>query len=272
MLEATMAVGDRVTVTGDGVNLRAGATTNSQAVTVCARGTLATVVSEETGWTRIKLDSGQSGYMASQYLAPVQAAPTVGGYLGSVTVDNVTPMFPQTPRANIASNLPFVGDGLNACTLNDRQMLLMALGTIRAETAGFMPISEYVSKYNTSPGGQPFDLYDPPSQIAKNLGNTEPGDGARFKGRGYVQLTGRYNYTRIGKQIGKDLVSDPDLANDQAVAGLILAQFLKNSEAAIRQALAANDLAKARRLVNGGSYGLDAFEAAYNTGLTTLPV
>jgi predicted chitinase len=46
---------------------------------------------------------------------------------------------------------------------------------------------------------------------AKRLGNTEKGDGARFKGRGYLQITGRDNYTRIGKRIGVDLAKNPEL-------------------------------------------------------------
>ena len=54
-------------------------------------------------------------------------------------------------------------------------------------------------------------------------------------------------------------------------AARILAQFLKNNESAIRAALKNRDLAKARKLVNGGSHGLEAFEDAYNIGLTSLP-
>ena len=41
----------------------------------------------------------------------------------------------------------------------DKSMVLMALGTIRAETGVFLPIDEGTSKFNTSPGGHPFDLY-----------------------------------------------------------------------------------------------------------------
>lgn len=48
----------------------------------------------------------------------------------------------------------------------------------------------------------------------KSLGNTEPGDGLRFKGRGFVQLTGRTNYTKFGKILGIDLVNKPELALD----------------------------------------------------------
>lgn len=69
-------------------------------------------------------------------------------------------------------------------------MVLMALSTIRAETEGFEPINEGLSKYNTSPGGHPFDLYDYRSDIS----NKRKDHGAKYKGRGLIQLTGRFNY------------------------------------------------------------------------------
>jgi peptidoglycan L-alanyl-D-glutamate endopeptidase CwlK len=77
-------------------------------------------------------------------------------------------------------------------------MVLVALGTIRAEAATFQPVEEIVSPFNTSKGGQPFDKYD----NRRDLGNLGPPDGARFKGRGFVQLTGRANYESFSKAIG----------------------------------------------------------------------
>jgi peptidoglycan L-alanyl-D-glutamate endopeptidase CwlK len=99
---------------------------------------------------------------------------------------------------NIEQNLPVVLSALVEPQLVDKPMVLMALATIRAETESFLPISEGQSKFNTSPGGQPFDLYD----NRKDLGNLGPPDGFRFRGRGLIQLTGRSNYQAHGAAIG----------------------------------------------------------------------
>jgi peptidoglycan L-alanyl-D-glutamate endopeptidase CwlK len=178
------------------------------------------------------------------------------------TVAVVSEMFPSTPLGNIKKHLPFILAGLEKFSLSDRDMILMALSTIRAETEGFVPIDEFKSRYNTPPSGAPFSLYD----NRKDLGNKGPTDGADFKGRGFIQLTGRANYTKLGAQIGKNLVENPNLANDPEVAAEILAAFLKNVERRIREALLTYDLKTARRAVNGGTHGLDRFESAFKVG------
>ena len=45
----------------------------------------------------------------------------------------------------------------------------------------------------------------------KDLGNTQKGDGKRFKGRGLIQITGRFNYALISKDLGEDFISNPEL-------------------------------------------------------------
>lgn len=57
---------------------------------------------------------------------------------------------------------------------------------------------------------------------ARELGNLTPGDGARYAGRGYVQLTGRTNYVKAGQALGVDLAENPDLAMDPGVAARVL--------------------------------------------------
>jgi hypothetical protein len=190
-------------------------------------------------------------------------------YCSNVTPAMVTAMFPGAKLKNIENNLPHVLEGLRAVKLCDRDMVLMALSTIRCETAGFLPIDEGVSKFNTK--DTPFDLYDAGTDIGKRLGNTQKGDGPRYKGRGYIQLTGRDNYKRIGGQIGQPLEASPELANDAAIAGRILGQFLKNAETRIRKDLVAGDLQDARKAVNGGKHGLEDFIDAHEKGLKSLP-
>jgi len=173
-------------------------------------------------------------------------------------------MFPVTPVANISANLPPVLDALVGANMPDKLMVLMALGTIRAETESFQPISEGQSRFNTSPSGHPFDLYD----HRQDLGNQGPPDGSRFCGRGFVQLTGRFNYAKYGEALGlaDRLVKKPELANQPDIAARILSAFLKDKERPIKEALLESDLKRVRRLVNGGSHGLQRFSEAYAIG------
>jgi peptidoglycan L-alanyl-D-glutamate endopeptidase CwlK len=187
------------------------------------------------------------------------------------TVAVVSKMSPNSPIGNIKTHLPNILSALKELDLDDRDMILMAIGTIRAETEGFEPINEFKSRFNTAPGGTPFGLFD----NRKDLGNQGHPDGSSFKGRGFVQLTGRANYTKIGSQIGVDLVNNPDKANDSVIASKILARFLKNKERQIREALLLRNKGKelrkkglgiARKAVNGGDHGIERFVAAFDTG------
>lgn len=216
------------------------------------------------------------GLLADGVVGP-RTARALGLDFGVETVPSVTDvptatvskMFPFTPLDNIKKNLPFVLRALVEPNLTDKKMVLMALATIRAETESFLPISELPSRFNTSPGGHPFDLYD----SRHDLGNLGPPDGERFKGRGFVQLTGRANYLQHGQAIGLGgrLIEEPDLASDPAIGSRLLASFLKSKEIAIKQALLEGDLRHARRLVNGGSHGLERFSEAYRIGEQLLP-
>jgi putative chitinase len=190
--------------------------------------------------------------------------PNLPSAIPGVTVTVVSKMFPHTPVDNIKTHLPFVLNALAEQGLGDKPMVLMALATIRAETEGFEPISEGRSKFNTSPGGHPFDLYD----NRKDLGNRGPRDGESYKGRGFIQLTGRFNYQTHGAAIGlgNQLIDNPELANDPAIAAKLLASFLKDKERDIKEALLENDLKAARKLVNGGSHGLGRFTDAFTIG------
>lgn len=171
-----------------------------------------------------------------------------------MTVPVVASMFHRlTPRRNIETYLPPVLVALGAAGLDDGVLVLVALATIRAETEGFVPIDEI---------GTGFSAYEGRA----DLGNTQHGDGERYKGRGFIQLTGRANYRQYGMALGRPLEDQPELANDPEIAAAVLAAFLSDRRARIKYAVYGGDLAQARRLVNGGNYGLDRFIESYRTG------
>jgi peptidoglycan L-alanyl-D-glutamate endopeptidase CwlK len=215
--------------------------------------------------SRELLADGEAGprTLAALGLADDDSLPSV---IPGVTTQAVSRMFPFTPIGNIKANLPPALDGLADFELVDKPMVLVALATIRAETESFEPVAEARSRYNTSPNGHPFDLYDK----RRDIGNKSAPDGERFRGRGYVQLTGRANYERYAKVLGVKLVEKPELASEPKIAGRILAAFLKDKERVIKQALLEGDLKAARRAVNGGSHGLDRFSDAYRRGLDLI--
>lgn len=206
------------------------------------------------------------GIAGPQTLAALGLQKTAGpsSVPGRMTIDAVSRMFPFTPAVTIKTNLPFVLSALTSHKLSDKTMVLVALATIRAEAESFEPASELISRHNTSPGGRPFDLYD----FRRDLGNMGPPDGERFRGRGFVQLTGRSNYLYYGEALGLStrLIENPELANDAHTAAAVLACFLKHREEQLRDALARDDLAAARKQVNGGTHGLERFTEAFRIG------
>ena len=87
-----------------------------------------------------------------------------------------------------------------------------------------------------------------------DLGNTEPGDGKRYKGRGVIQLTGRANYRRAGKYLGVDLERQPDLAALPAIAYQTAAHYWLDR--GINAKADRDDIRGVTKLINGGTNGL----------------
>jgi putative chitinase len=100
-------------------------------------------------------------------------------------------------------------------------------------------------------------MYDPKynPEGADEIGNTKIGDGWRFRGRGFLQLTGRYNYTAASKALGINLVKDPDLALKPEVAAKTAVWYWKWR---VRPNVTNfNDTAKITELVQGGKHQLE---------------
>lgn len=181
---------------------------------------------------------------------------------GKINVDVVAKMFPNKPVENIKANLPAILRELEDAGLSDKDMVLYAIATIGVGTPAFAPVTELRSAFNTSAGGYPFDLYD------KKFGNTGPPDGERYRGRGYISMTGRTAYHHYSNAIGlsDQLVNDPDLANDPHIAAKVLVKLMQEVEPRLRSALDQKDLATARKLWAGGQSQLAEFTKAFQTG------
>lgn len=214
------------------------------------------------------LPSGILDSVTAQTLGFTRTEPATCPLL-NVTTDLVARLFEGTPRSNIEINLPYVLNTLVEALLADKKIVAVALATIRVEASSFLPVSELPSTFNTSPGGVPFDLYD----HRASLGNGGSPDGSQFRGRGFVQLTGRANFLQLGREIGlgEQLATNPLKAHQPSIAAKILAAFLRMRETRIRTALSQNRLADVRRLVNGGSNGLGQFTETFKLGMQLLP-
>ncbi|MGA1304892.1 MAG: hypothetical protein ACO3ZD_12695, partial [Cyanobium sp.] len=86
-----------------------------------------------------------------------------------------------------------------------------------------------------------------------DLGNNQPGDGRRFKGRGFVQITGRINYSHWSKRLGIDLIGKPELASRPDIAAQILVQGMRDGSFTGLKLddFVGNDFVSARKIING---------------------
>jgi predicted chitinase len=188
----------------------------------------------------LKVPGGQPG-------APAPApAPAPSGPVGRVdlplSADQIASAL-GAPVASVRKYWPVISQALAEHGVTQRQAVIAALATIDVETGRFEPIPEYASGW----------AYEG----RRDLGNTQPGDGPRYKGRGFIQITGRANYRHYGQLLGLPLEANPDLALDPSVAAKILALYFK--QRGIPAKAQAGDWQGVRRAVNGGLNGWDTF-------------
>lgn len=88
----------------------------------------------------------------------------------------------------------------------------------------------------------------------KDLGNTQPGDGKKFRGRGNIQITGKSNYDLVGKAFNTDLLTYPELLEQYPLACLSAGWFWNSKN--LNAKADVNDLIGITKKINGGLNGL----------------
>lgn len=135
--------------------------------------------------------------------------------------------------------------------------LAQLMAQSHAETMRFTRLAEMGNdKYFT----RLYDITSRPAK-AKELGNTEPGDGVKYKGRGFLQITGKLGYQKVGDMIGEDLVSNPELLENPEIGAKASLAFWKMKIQRRNPDYANTSFIT--KLVNGGQMHLDEREKAF---------
>lgn len=151
----------------------------------------------------------------------------------------------------------------------------MFIAQLAHESAGFKHLNELggkvkytFAKYQEKEADDKeydyfFFMYDKDSpsprrqKVAARLGNDKPGDGALYKGRGYIQLTGRSNYRQAGKALGLELERNPSEAATPSVACRIAGWYWRTRKLnSFTNVDSEDNFKKVTRGINGGERGL----------------
>lgn len=165
-----------------------------------------------------------------------------GSPVSSPQVQNLVNALPASRRQAAAQHFPNILAECQRQGVRDPDQISYILATATHESNAGQAMEEFAS-------GQAYEG-------RSSLGNTQSGDGPRFKGRGYVQITGRRNYTDWSRRLGMDLVGNPQLAREPRVAARILVEGMMRGTFTGRSlpdyvGNGRTDFTNARRVVNG---------------------
>lgn len=158
-------------------------------------------------------------------------------------------IMPNLAAAKATSFLPHLNDAMARWEINTLARTAAFVAQLAHESGEFRWMEELWGPTDAQ------KRYEPPAELAGKLGNTEAGDGKRFKGRGPIQVTGRSNYQRFGTLLGIDLIGMPEQAATPAVGFQIAGAFWKSN--GLNELADAGDFLKITKRINGGTNGLE---------------
>ena len=168
-----------------------------------------------------KLDQIMQRLSASQAVEPAVTTPLLTPAVSANPIPPAKTTVAKSPSTKLKggqgampSNKPYVPVTNSPFEISIRKAAIGAK-LAGAELAAFLAQCAHESaKFTTTKEFADGSQYEG----RKDLGNVKPGDGVRYKGRGFLQITGRANYTQASKDLGLDLVNHPELAERPDVA------------------------------------------------------
>jgi len=181
-----------------------------------------------------------------------------------ITLDQLNRIFPSAAKAG--RNVKFL-DGINK-TISDQNMSTVNrvagyLSQIGVESEELL----YTRELGNSAYFNKYDIQFSKKK-AEELGNTSPGDGAKYKGRGLIQVTGKFNYAACGKALGIDLVNHPEILEQPLYASQSAGWYWGSRN--INAAADEDNIVKITKLVNGGKMHLDRRNSYYEKAKQVL--
>ena len=171
-------------------------------------------------------------------------------------------IMPNMPAARRALFLPALNQTMQAYTISNRLRAAAFLGQLAHEPGEFRFMEELWGPTTQQ------KRYEPPSDLATRLGNTQPGDGKRYKGRGPIQITGRANYITCGEALALDLINQPELLEKPQHACMSAAWFWASR--GLNTLADAGQFDKITQRINGGQNGAADRQALYARALKVL--
>jgi len=184
-----------------------------------------------------------------------------------LTSEQLHAIMPQLAAAKGATLFPFLTAAIAEFAIDAPARTAAFLAQLAHESGQFRFMEEI---WGPTPAQR---RYEPVSTLASTLGNTEAGDGFRFKGRGPIQITGRANYKRFGDLLGLDLVGEPQHAAQPEVAFRVAALFWsKKGLNELADQVTPEAFKEITRRINGGFNGLPDRQKFYEAAKRVLDV
>ncbi len=206
------------------------------------------------GGTSSQATAGASAPESASASSATRAVSSPGNTAGGVSLSELRRIMPNLSQADAQRYLPHLNSAMAEAKINTPARQSAFLAQLAHESGQLRYMEEIAS-------GAAYEG-------RRDLGNTQRGDGVRYKGRGPIQLTGRSNYRAAGRALGIDLEGNPQRARDPDVAFRVAAWYWSSRN--LNQYADAGNFSAITYRINGGYNGAADRNAYYRTAQSVL--